>query len=223
MFADSGFELTSLDAIATSLNMTKRTIYRRYGDKEGFFKAVVQHAIEKHNAKVNVFAECDDGDLESTLLNIALVRSKVSASREGIILRRVIHAESVRFPEIYESYQAAAAPALDYLAELFKRNRGGELAQLSAPRIEAMSFLSLIATPIRMIILGKEPDLHEIEEFVREAVSLFLNGVRRRDGQVRSTTDRERLQALEKENGQLKLLLADAMLENVRLREGNAA
>ena len=108
MFAESGFELTSLDAIAASLNMTKRTIYRRYGDKERFFKAVVQHAIEKHNVKVNVFAECDDGDLESTLLKIAEVRSQHTASREGIILRRVLHAESVRFPEIYETYQAGS-------------------------------------------------------------------------------------------------------------------
>ena len=67
MFLEKGFEVTTIEAIASSLNMTKRTIYSRYKDKHTLFKAVVQRAVDQWVMPVETLKAVDTGDLESTL------------------------------------------------------------------------------------------------------------------------------------------------------------
>ena len=45
LFLDKGFEQTTIDLIAASVGMTKRTIYAKYEDKAALFRAAVERAI----------------------------------------------------------------------------------------------------------------------------------------------------------------------------------
>lgn len=180
MFLDRGFELTTIDAIAESLNMTKRTIYSRYADKRALFKATVQHAVDQWIVPIATLKAADDGDLESTLKKIAHIRALNNISRAGLRLQRIINAESFRFPEILKSYEAGALPTIEFLADLFRRHQSQELGKREDPNFDAMMFLSMVSAASRVVILGKQPDRVAVLKSTEKCVELFLNGLRAR-------------------------------------------
>lgn len=178
MFLDKGFELTTIDAIAASLNMTKRTIYSRYKDKRALFKATVQRAVDRWVVPIEVLKAADTGDLESTLLEIARIRVANSLSPAGLRLQRIINAESFRFPEILQSYEEGALPTINFLSDLFRRHERRELGKLEDPSFDAAMFLSMTAAASRMVVLGKQPDKAAITKRTKKCVRLFLDGLR---------------------------------------------
>jgi len=180
MFLEKGFELTTIDAIAASLNMTKRTIYARYDDKRALFRAAVQRAVDQWYAPLKDLQEMDAGNLEATLLEIARSRVTKMLSPAGLRLQRVINAESFRFPEILKGYEEGAGPTIDFLARLFRSREGKELGRLDDPVFDAQMFLSMVANSSRMVILGREPDKAAIHKRTQKCVQLFLNGLRAR-------------------------------------------
>jgi TetR/AcrR family transcriptional regulator, mexJK operon transcriptional repressor len=182
MFLEKGFELTTIDAIAASLSMTKRTIYSRYQDKRALFRAAVQRAVDQWIVPVEVLRAADTGDLQATLLEIARIRVSNNLSPAGLRLQRIINAESFRFPEILKSYEEGALPTIEFLADLFRRHEGRELGKLEDPVFDAQMFLSMVAASSRIVVLGKPPDKAAIGKRTRKCVQLFLDGLRTRPG-----------------------------------------
>ncbi len=180
MFLEKGFELTTIDAIALSMRMTKRTIYSRYKDKRALFKAAVQRAVDQWIVPIEVLKAADTDDLKTTLFEIARIRVTNNLSPAGLRLQRIINAESFRFPEILKSYEDGALLAIAFLAALFRRHEGKELARLDDPEFDAMMFLNMIAASSRMVVLGKPPDKAAIKKRTRKCVELFLDGLRAR-------------------------------------------
>jgi len=122
----------------------------------------------------------DTGDLERTLLEIARIRALNNVSPAGLRLLRIINAESFRFPEILQSYEEGARPAIRFLADLFRRHEGKELGKVENPQFAAMMFLSMVAAASRTVVLGKPPDEAAIMKRASRCVELFLNGLRAR-------------------------------------------
>jgi AcrR family transcriptional regulator len=180
MFLEHGFELTTIDAIAASINMTKRTIYARYEDKRALFKAAVQRAVDQWNVPVDELQAADTGNLETTLLEIARTRVAKIFTPAGLRLQRIINAESFRFPEILKSYEQGAIPTINFLADLFRRHEGKELGKLEDPVFDAQMFLSIVAASSRLVVLGKQADRAAIQRRAQKCVQLFLNGLRAR-------------------------------------------
>jgi AcrR family transcriptional regulator len=48
IFLERGFEQTTMEEIATSVGMSKRTVYARFDDKSALFNAAVMQAIERY-------------------------------------------------------------------------------------------------------------------------------------------------------------------------------
>jgi TetR/AcrR family transcriptional regulator, mexJK operon transcriptional repressor len=180
MFLEKGFELTTIDAIAASINMTKRTIYALYEDKRTLFQAAVQRAVDQWFASVEALAASETDDLEISLLEIARTRVTQFLSPAGLRLHRIINAESFRFPEILRSYEEGAVPTIEFLAALLRRHEGRELGKLEDPVFDAQMFLSMVAASSRMVVLGRRPDKVAIQHRTRKCVELFLNGLRAR-------------------------------------------
>ena len=180
MFLEKGFELTTIDAIAASISMTKRTIYSRYKDKRALFKAAVQRAVDQWIVPIEVLKSADTGDLEATLLEIARIRVSNSLSPAGLRLQRIINAELFRFPEILQSYEEGALPAINFLADLFRRHERQELGKVEEPVFDAQMFLSMVAASSRVVVLGKRPDKAAIMKRAKKCVELFLSGLRAR-------------------------------------------
>jgi TetR/AcrR family transcriptional regulator, mexJK operon transcriptional repressor len=182
MFSENGFEMTTIDAIAASLNMTKRTIYARYADKAALFEAAVKRSIERWFIPIDLLRETDTGDLETCLIALARLRVGNNMSREGVRLQRVVTSEAFRFPEVFRAYEAVSAELIAYLRELFEKYRpeiDGEWFEDS--ELAAAAFLSIMNAPVRMTVLhGQEQKSEVVEDFIRKAVRLFLDGLRPR-------------------------------------------
>jgi TetR/AcrR family transcriptional repressor of mexJK operon len=180
-FLDHGFEGATIDGIAASVHMTKRTIYARYRDKASLFIAAVTRAVERVNISNERLATLDTNDLETTLTQIGLMRVNQVNTPEGLKLQRIINTESYRFPEAFKvSYEKGTAPLLNFLSDLFReKTRQGVLA-LSDPELAASIFMSMVVGgPVRLIVMGARQSEAEIDRRVRYAVHLFLAAAER--------------------------------------------
>ena len=84
MFLDKGFELATIEAIAASVGMTKRTIYASYADKSALFKASVRRAIERYSVSIETLRALESPDLEASLVAVAKLRIRNVMTPAGI-------------------------------------------------------------------------------------------------------------------------------------------
>lgn len=182
MFSHGGFELTTIDAIATSLNMTKRTIYARYKDKAALFEAAVKRAIDRWYIPVETLRTADTGDLESALRAIARIRVGNNLSPEGVRLQRIVTSEAYRFPEVYEKYEAVSQAVIHYVVELLEKYRDEEPGDwFEDSTLAASAFLTIVNTPARQkLLFGRITPPEEVDRFIDKSVQLFLDGLRPR-------------------------------------------
>jgi AcrR family transcriptional regulator len=202
LFLESGFERTSIDAIASAAGMAKRTIYARYEDKTSLFKAALQRAIEVWIVPVERLDEAETGDLEETLLAVGGILVANLLSPAGLRLLRLTNAESGRMPEIGAyNVEQGTKPTIDWLAALFRR-RLGERIDPAEATAAGEGFLHLVVGgPAIDSAWGVRRDDAAVERHTRFAVRLFLHGLL--DGRGEDA-------GLEAENRRLRALLSEA-------------
>lgn len=177
LFLDKGFEATTIETICTELNMARRTIYARYGDKDTLFRAALQRAIDQWIVPVERLSaqECDD--LETTLVNIA--RQWVSNIKKpsGMRLVRIANTEVFRDPEVARYlWEQTAQPTIGYLTDLFRRRlRPGQPGVPDAHDAAAAYLILVVEGSVQLAVWGQmAPD-----DFDRQIVyrtRLFLKG-----------------------------------------------
>lgn len=183
LFLDKGFEQATIDAIAASVGMTKRTVYARHSDKAALFKATVQRAIERLIVASSTLRALETGDIETTLAAVARLRVAQVMTPAGLKLQRIINTESYRFPEIFTmAYEQSTRPVVEFLAGLLRRETEAGNMAVADPERAANVFLSMVVSgPVRIIVSGHRLPSAELEDRLQFAIRLFLNGARVRD------------------------------------------
>lgn len=181
-FLAKGFELATIEAIAQAVGMTKRTVYAKFTDKEALFRAAVNRAVERYWVSPERISATDCGDIEQTLIAIARLRIDEVRTANGLRLQRIIATESYRFPDLYLlAYERGALPVIRFLAGLLARETAAGRLAVAEPEKAATLFMSMVVSaPARVIIAGADLPEAEIDERLRFAVDLFLNGARPR-------------------------------------------
>lgn len=246
LFLERGFERTTIDAIAASVGMAKRTVYLRYGDKTGLFKAALKRAIESWIVPVDRLRAAETEDIGESLLRVGRMLVANVMSPAGLRLVRVTNAESGRLPEIGAfSYTYGTAPTIAYLADFIRRRIRRDGVEVSNPEEAAIAFLYLVVGgPATMPAWGITLSEAAIDKHTQYAVRLFLHGLLHSEHQAAGTSARAvsarvihkhatepqlpdtaprstyDWAALEEENRRLKVLLADSMLEIAALKGG---
>ncbi len=176
-FLEHGFEGATVEAITTPLRMTKRTVYSRYGDKLGLFRAALQRAVDDWVLPVEDLKALETDDLASTLLDIARLLVTRLMSPEGSRLLRISNAESHRFPELGAYMrQRGREPMLVFLGDLLRRRIA--FAPGRVPDLDdlAMVYLNMIMVPARLNAWGEQLDDAAVEKLLRQRVEIFLQG-----------------------------------------------
>lgn len=181
-FLEKGFEQATIEAIASSVNMTKRTVYARYPEKASLFRAAVRRAIERLDIPDEQFRAATAGDIEQTLANLAWLRVNRVMTPAGLKLQRIINTESHRFPDIFMTYyDLAVLPVIDFLAKLLQEETSAGRLAVTDPEMAANVFLTMVVSgPVRMIVSGNYLTTEEIDKRIDFAVRLFLDGARPR-------------------------------------------
>jgi TetR/AcrR family transcriptional repressor of mexJK operon len=180
LFLDKGFEQATIEAIAASVGMTKRTVYARYLDKAALFKATVQRAIERLIVANSTLRALETGDIETTLGAVARLRVAQVMTPAGLKLQRIINTESYRFPQIFTmAYEQNTRPVVEFLAGLLRREtEAGRMAVADHERAATVFLSMVVSGPVRIIVSGNRLTGREIEDRLRFAIRLFLNGAR---------------------------------------------
>ena len=145
VFLRSGFGNATVDELATSAKVTKRTIYAYFGDKDALFAAMVKDLA----VTVSLDASTDRGTLSSLAARIVY---RVH-SDELVGLHRLVIAEAGRFPELPRVLHSHGdARHIARLAEHIRAEHGACHAPLAEPL-----FSLLLGERHRRRLLGLDP------------------------------------------------------------------
>ncbi|MQY18784.1 TetR/AcrR family transcriptional regulator [Nocardia macrotermitis] len=182
LFLENGFDVTTVEMIASRVNMTKRTIYARYPEKSALFLAAVHRAVDGQIVPPEVLEQLDTGDLKQTLEAVARLRIDQVMTPNGLRLQRIINTEGYRFPEIFvANYERSAGPVIDFVAGVLDRAiDAGTIAPIDTDQA-ARAFMSMVVGgQVRSIVAGRPPSAAQLEERVEFTVRLLLDGLRPR-------------------------------------------
>jgi AcrR family transcriptional regulator len=180
MFMRLGFDGTSMEAVAQTARISKRTLYARYPDKSTLFSEVLGDLVRRWLVPLERFNSEQD-NLEDILLALARHLTASSLTPESVSVNRVIIFESQRRPELGRlANNAARKPAIAAIASILSR-RGGEL-RVTDYEMAAEQFLGLtVGHGVHLANFGIELTPDDMDRYVRASVDLFLSGARRCD------------------------------------------
>jgi TetR/AcrR family transcriptional repressor of mexJK operon len=179
-FLADGYAATTIEAIARTCGVAKRTIYARWNGKPALFRAVVERLMARW---LSIAGDWADGDsLEATLNEAAVRILAVALTPEAVALNRLLIAETARFPELpVMMQQAGAGEGTARIAAALERAVTKGVLPKQDTVFAAEQFLHLVLTgPQRRALgLGRPLDEPQIEAWRKAAVALFLFGVKR--------------------------------------------
>ena len=179
LFLRNGYGATSMDALAATLGMSKRTVYVRFAGKAELFRAVVQAVIDRHLDAVEAIA-AQGGNLREQLLAIGAQMIRSALDPDLVAIERVVTGEAQRFPELATLLGDAGATRLpSLLADLLQQARGAGTDEEQAC-LDAEIFLTMVALPpLRRAVLNVDghDDPRRISRTLHRQVDISLHGI----------------------------------------------
>jgi AcrR family transcriptional regulator len=177
-FLADGYAATSIEAIAKSCGVAKRTIYARWTGKPALFKAVLERLIARWLSDTSDWNEA--ATLQAALDQAASRILAVALTPEAIALNRLLIAESARFPELpMLMHQAGAGEGTARIDALLRRAvSAGTIPPQDTLFAAEQFFHILLAGPQRRAMgLGRPLDEMQTRVWQNQAVALFLHGI----------------------------------------------
>jgi len=178
-FLAEGYAETTIEAIARTCGVAKRTIYARWIGKPALFLAVLERLMARWLSSAGDWT--GDADLETALDGAAAGILAVALTPEAVALHRLLVAESARFPELPRMmHQAGAGEGTARIAALLEAAvAAGRLPQQDTARAaEQFLHLVLAGPQQRALGLGHRLDEQQMSSWRKAAVTLFLSGVK---------------------------------------------
>jgi TetR/AcrR family transcriptional regulator, mexJK operon transcriptional repressor len=182
-FLAHGFAGTTMDQVAAAAQVSKQTVYKQFTDKAGLFTAVFEAAIAEAEAvgqeRLDRLVEVDDLEgLEEELFLFARDHLATVLQPHLIQLRRMVIAESGRFPVLAERWHEAA-PIRGHvlLGEAIEQLHERGLLHAPSPltAAEHLNYLILAAPMERAMFTGSgAPVGTRARHAAEEAVRVFL-------------------------------------------------
>lgn len=183
VFGRVGYLGASIDVIAAAAEVSTRTIYNHFENKEQLFSTVlIESATQVADARAALTEKHlgEIGDLEENLVALAKdwVRPDPQFEDHFAIVRR-LQAESDRFPEELREAWLKAGPwrarraLAERMAELGERG----LLHIADPEVSAQHFMALITdTTVSRAEFSATALEAEIDQVARTGVHTFLYG-----------------------------------------------
>lgn len=181
LFLRHGYMGTTMDDIASTAGLSKRTIYNIYADKAALFTEMVDEVIayaeQFARGLSDELAERTAKNLASGLHDVGRKLALAILRPDVIALRRLLIGESRAFPELAERYfDRAPGLILRTLASHFGRLSDDGLLTIEDGRRAAEHFAYLVAgAPLdRALLVGTIPSKQRLIACARDGVEAFL-------------------------------------------------
>lgn len=179
VFLEKGFELTSMDAVASKAGLSKVTVYNHFHDKKELFENVmVVHCSQLSNNKKLI--EFDKNKSPKHLMeNYAHRMVELLLHEQSIALMRVVIGEASRFPELAQSiWPEGKLPMQEELSCYLHREHDAQRLRIPHIALATKQFFGLIKeTLVWPALMGLRIDnspAHR-QQVIEEAVSMFLS------------------------------------------------
>lgn len=177
-FLEYGYDGATMEAIAQTAGITKRTLYARYPDKRAVFLDVIPWALSRAVDR-DLSRRTNDDDLEAALTEIGRGAVKRALDPDTRRLHRVVMNETGRFPEF-----AISAETLGWsrrqrqVMDLLSRHQQAGTIDVDDIELAAEHFLAMVeAVPARLADFGVFRSKRQEARHLKLAVKLFLHGV----------------------------------------------
>jgi len=177
LFLGSAYDAVSMDAIAETAEVSKRTVYSHFSNKETLFGAVMQMTCRRFN-RMDPSCDVPSGPPKDVLKEIGVDLVTLITSPEGIALYRTVTAEAPRHPELAEVfYQNGPQAFCSALGHYFKEQTAKGSLEIHDPTRAAQQFWELVKAPFHtklLLCLAEKPDPSAIRTSVEATVNDFL-------------------------------------------------
>ncbi len=178
-FLTAGYGSTTIEAVAQTAGISKRTFYHRFDDKSALFAAVVHRIIEEIRPPADV-PLIQGATLRENLRHLAQLILKAALSPRALALHRLVTGESARFPHLLRAVydEGAEQEALDLIGGLLTRGLPGPPLSEARLQFAAAQFIQMVvALPQRRAMgLGEPMTPRQLAAWASDAVDLFLEG-----------------------------------------------
>ncbi|KUL64008.1 MULTISPECIES: TetR/AcrR family transcriptional regulator [unclassified Streptomyces] len=148
LFLADGFDRSSVDAIAARAEVSKRTVYDYFGDKQTLLQAVVDDVGQSLIATIGRILDdtltdpAEAADLEDVLVTFSTrIATDMLGSAEHATLRRLVRAQTGHPPDQSENPMADTPD--EALAERFAAFAAAGRLDVPDPRLAADQFIAL--------------------------------------------------------------------------------
>lgn len=174
-----GIDGVTLEQVARAAQVSKRTLYSRFGDRKGLLLAAIERGIERILASLSALPA--PGSLSSKLRHVGTDMVRLSLHPDTIGLERLIASLSRRYPEVYDrvagKVQAARLSVIRSILE-----EAGEEGQIDVDQIDLASsiiFDALVTNARRRALLDQISidDIASIHRYLDAAIDIVLHGI----------------------------------------------
>lgn len=178
-FMENGFAGTSMDDVAQSAGVSKKTLYRLVPNKAGLFESSVTDRISRFMLAVDP-ATLDALPVAAALGRIMEQYGLLTLSPDTVAIQKLVIAESDRFPDLATSFfmDAVVATQRVLAAYLGQQCERGVLS-IEDPDMAAGMLRGMMAMEPQRAAMMKQralPSHEEITARARHCVQVFLYG-----------------------------------------------
>ncbi len=177
LFAERGYEATSIAAIATEARVGKHTIYRRYADKAALFRACVERmALRILEARAG--EDSETGRPLQRLKAIVLRAAYAAVDLQMVALYRMAIAEALRFPEIAAMFNDPMSdPLIARCADLVREaQQNGELRSEDPVVLSELALEMTAGLLLQWCVTGRKVEPDEVQPWIERSWRLFIEG-----------------------------------------------
>ncbi len=184
LFLEKGFQQTSLCDILRRSKGSRSTLYKLFGNKEGLLEAMIQESTDEAWGILQTWLTDHPAASEQALVDLGCRFMKTLLAPGALAVHRVLVSEAPRVPEQAAFFfEAGPERTKARLTAWFAEAQDvGDFVD-GEPALLAELFLGMVFGDTffrRVLGLSVELDQAAIEQKVRTAVAVFLEGVRRR-------------------------------------------
>lgn len=174
LFLRHGFDGVSMDDLADSAGVARRTLYNQFASKEEILREMLGRLSNRLRDVLPPGIETQ-GDVETVLRLVAKAILTFQAPPAYAGLLRMTVADVHRHPWIAKAFESVHKPYLDRFARYFEHMTQLGVLEVPHPLLAAHQFLGLINGPtLWPRVLNQAGIAEPPETVIEEAVRLFL-------------------------------------------------
>lgn len=179
LFLERGFGAVSMDELAETAGVARRTLYNQFSSKEEIFREMLLRVSRQLEDAFPPGIETQ-GDIEQVLRLIARVILDLHKNKEYLGFLRMVIADSRQFPWIAEEFAAVMDPQTERLTRFLAQMTAIGILDCRNPALAAHQFMGMLNdVSLWPWMMGRESLPIPAKQVIDETIRMFLRHYKR--------------------------------------------